>query len=397
MSVRVAGRDATVAALQGLVRAEHADFVVGVERMPACEPARLRGPVAGAIADVVAARVLSDEELAEALAEQEASAFDTHPPLRERIARIRSLPDVEAPRDDRSALVLVGGAERLAEHEGDLRVAHEALATWDEVLAAGGAVAARQAGDRLVVELAENEVCHPASYRAALEAAARDIEEDGELWGSFSTLNHLVDGALARVPGARQVVRDARVVWAAPDGGVIAPPEPADEASGAERVAGLIGWLASCGAPLDEPVTASRQDWELPELIEWRSHQRTAAGDTVHVAAWTSGVLLLPADYSAGTRAAANVGVTPDRSLLERAVGAGPFDARLLPGAIWIPAEQVASVKEAILRGRLTLTLADGTTHELTAQPGSGEKIIAHGGLVELPGWVAANDLAATS
>ena len=87
--------------------------------------------------------------------------------------------------------------------------------------------------------------------------------------------------------------------------------------------------------------------------------------------------------------------VTPDRALLERAVREGPFDAQRLPGAAWIPAEQIASVKEAILRGRLTLTLTDGSTRELTAQPGSGEKIIAHGGLVELPSWVAANGTAA--
>ena len=39
-----------------------------------------------------------------------------------------------------------------------------------------------------------------------MEAAARDIQEDGELWGSYSTLNRLVDGALGRVPGARQVL-----------------------------------------------------------------------------------------------------------------------------------------------------------------------------------------------
>ena len=230
-----------------------------------------------------------------------------------------------------------------------------------------------------------------------MEAAARDIQEDGELWGSYSTLNRLVDGALGRVPGARQVLRDARVVWAASDGGIIVPPEPADNASGAEQVSALIAWLASWGSPVDAPVTASRQAWELPELIEWRSHQRTAEGGTVHVAAWTSGVLLLPADYSPATRAAANVGVTPDRALLERAVREGPFDAQRLPGAAWIPAEQIASVKEAILRGRLTLTLTDGSTRELTAQPGSGEKIIAHGGLVELPSWVAANGTAASA
>jgi len=50
------------------------------------------------------------------LAEGETNPYDTHPPLRERIAAMQSLPDRETPGSDLPALSLLGDTEGLKTH-----------------------------------------------------------------------------------------------------------------------------------------------------------------------------------------------------------------------------------------------------------------------------------------
>ncbi len=74
------------------------------------------------------------------IAEEKPDASDTHPPVRERIARFEAAGRAAVDRTDanRPATdLLAGGSPWLDAAEGELLVQDRPLATWDEVITAG--------------------------------------------------------------------------------------------------------------------------------------------------------------------------------------------------------------------------------------------------------------------
>ncbi|ACU34404.1 M48 family metallopeptidase [Actinosynnema mirum] len=85
-----------------------------------------------------------DEARAELLAREPESVFDSHPPIRERVGRMATLPSPEVERDDRPAWTLLSGATADLERSIMVGGGFGPTADWDEVVS----VVAREHGER---------------------------------------------------------------------------------------------------------------------------------------------------------------------------------------------------------------------------------------------------------
>jgi Zn-dependent protease with chaperone function len=277
-SARAAGRDASRSALRrlpalGVAWEHYSDNYVGMAPAAGRTPELLPGFNAF-LADPTRRGQLAQLEEA-ALDREPTSPFDSHPPIRQRIAALDGLPEDDRPIDERPAWsVLHDPATALPELEAELLV--DGLgprASWEEVVRlAAPAVAAHNAGQlaaaavrvgvagtgtlsevldavergdgsRLVQPLLDPSV--PAEHRAEASAAVL-----GALLADF-VVSALMDAGLAA----------AELSWSGPwtvrlaDGSRFDP-----ESVHPDRIPALRGWLISSGVSLAyTPPTQTRE------------------------------------------------------------------------------------------------------------------------------------------
>lgn len=142
LSVLAAGPQTAAESFRALLRAELAWEIASEEYVPLFEMAGRRAPLGEAVRRVISSnRADLEESVKEILVEQRATITDTHPPLRERIARFEAAAagtcvvrtDADRPATD----LLASGASWLDVADGQLLTRDRPLSTWDEVITAG--------------------------------------------------------------------------------------------------------------------------------------------------------------------------------------------------------------------------------------------------------------------
>ena len=139
LSVQAAGAEAAHSAMRATVRTALAWDLLNEHYVSLFDLAGRRAPLGMALREIIAANPTIEEATDEIIAEEQPHPLDTHPPLRERIARFAAM-GATTPRaghDAPATSLLTGGDAWVAEAEGALFAQDRPLTTWDEVISAG--------------------------------------------------------------------------------------------------------------------------------------------------------------------------------------------------------------------------------------------------------------------
>ncbi len=363
-AVRAAGSATAARALRQIVVADAAWSRLNDNFLGLMEPAGRRGPLAEGTALVARHTEGLQQAADEFIAHEQGSLFATHPPTRDRMAALQAMPSAEVATDDRVAWELVGGPDRLAALEGDLLVDKLPLASWNEIVGGGAGEGMRTAADSLLVALVQDKAIPEASYAAGFDLAEREGVQAGARLvnppqepseGFESLLVTLAMGVLAAIPGARADLDWTReAAWLLPSGERLHAADLVKEVGGdpvrlRERLTALGG---DTGRAVDVEHLPRRDDL----LIEVWPQVKLATAH-LHLVAYDTGLLLLPAQHSFADRLQVGLGgAIAELSVLDR----GLSRARQVPGARWIPLETLTRIKVPLLRSVVILRFVDG-------------------------------------
>ncbi|WP_030745995.1 M48 family metallopeptidase [Streptomyces sp. NRRL S-31] len=209
-AARIAGRDATASALRAIpaLSASHDFYTESYATLGL--PARLmppRGEFFGGFDRMLTAREPELAQLRAELPEEQTGAYDSHPPIAERVRRIEALPaDGRADEGTGAALsLLTDPARSLAALEDAVLVnrllAYERAADWQQLLDA--AMAAGLASARTPLHQALTAYTgQPATLPALL-----DVIDDGRLWRLAERLPLSEEASTAKGRAFREFVR----------------------------------------------------------------------------------------------------------------------------------------------------------------------------------------------
>ena len=381
LSVQAAGPEVAAEAFRALLRADAAWTLVFENYVPLFELAGRRAPLGEGLRRVIAAnRADIDVRVEEFVAEERPALTDSHPPLRERIARFEApalvgASSVAAADADRPATDLLGGgAAWLDAAEGQLLANDRPVATWDEVISAGVRGAADAGADELGATL------------RALELG------DGGLDSVLRLIEDRVDGGIVeRVggdgPDARQQTIDT--VWNPVVSALLAAGAARVEPSwtGPAEIVALDGSALDLderiGAAIDARDTAALRAW-LTELGVDVANARAASGGVqrwlaaasqmtgpwegrrdVHL--WSTGIVALPPlDKVTVKEAKEQISEKYQHPRLYQTAAEGLDAATSQPGSLWWDATRlVGGDVGGLAKVKLSFNLDDGTTLQL--------------------------------
>ncbi|WP_342373512.1 M48 family metallopeptidase [Propioniciclava soli] len=370
LSAAVAGPRVAAESLRALRRADVAWEHTFDAYVPLFELSGRRASLGEAMRRIIEANRGDVDEAVDALiAEESSAAADTHPPLRERIARFqaRIATDPFQPEDpaaDRPATELfTGGTAWLDVAEGELLAQDRPLVGWDALIAAGmrGAVDVEAEelgasirrlglGDggldsvlRLIDDSSEGGVVarvggdDPDARETTIELVASPL------------LSALMDAGAARVEPSWS--RPAEFV--APDGAPLGLEERLSDAIDRTDSAELRSWLAERGVDVGSARVASGASPE--RWLAAMSHMKGPWDGRRDVHLWSSGILALPPLDKATVKANKDqISEKHQHPRLYQAVGAGPVAGRSLPEALWWDASRITG---GDVNGRLKLAV----------------------------------------
>lgn len=361
LSILAAGPQAAAEALQALLRAELAWEITFENYVPLFEMAGHRAPLGEAVRRVMSSnRAALEESTKEIIAAQRATITDSHPPLRERIARFEAAAaagagvgagivgtDADRPATD----LLDSGASWLDVAEGELLTRDRPLSSWDEVITAGvrgGALAraddmgasirALKLGDggldnllTLVADPAEG------GFVKRFGGDAPDARQDAiEALRSPVVVALLAAGAARIQPswsGTSEVV--------AHDGSPLRLDERIGVAIDERNAAGLRDWLTGCGVDVAEARVPSGGGIE--RWLAAASHMTGPWEGRRDVHLWSTGILALPKLDKATVRAnKEEYSDEHQHPRLYQAAEEGVEAGKLLPGSLWWDAATIS-------------------------------------------------------
>lgn len=379
LSVLASGPAVAAESFRAALRADAAWNHVFEEYVPLFEMAERRASLGEALRRIIEAnRAAIDEQMDAFIAEQRPAATDTHPPLRERIARITQMqePPGQVPlAADRPATdLLTGGASWLDAAEGELLAHDRPLASWDEVVDRGVRGGVDSVADQL----------------------SSAMQQDGLGDGSLLNLLLLMDdpsdgGFLARIAGTDDEAREnlrlgvsnavssallgadaARVefswnrepVLIAPGGAELPVWDRVSAALESGDGASLRSWLLECGVDVANVPVASGRGVE--RWLAAASHLMGPWKGRCDVHFWSTGILALPLDKKVVREDGQRVGWEGQDERLYTAAAAGVEAGRAAPGAEWWDADRITGGDmHGTIKRRIRLELADGNTAEM--------------------------------
>lgn len=382
LSALAAGPAVSAEAFRALLRADLAWEHTFDNYVPLFELAGRRAPLGEAVRRVIAAnRTELDEAVGAIVAEQRPAATDSHPPLRERIARLEARADAgasdltRADADRPATELLTGGAVWLDGAESRLLAQDRPLATWDEVITAGvrgGAVAgADEFGASLrslklgdggldnVLRLIED----PADGGIVRRVGGTDPDARED---TIATVWNPIVSALLTVGAARvQPSWSGPAQVVAPDGSSLGLEERIGAAIDDRDSAALRAWLAESGVDVASARVASGGGVE-----RWLSAASQMTGPwegrrDVHL--WTTGVLALPQLDKATVRENRDqFSGEHQHPRLYQAAAEGLEAGRSLPGSLWWDAARITGGDvTGRFKVKLRFDLEDGTALQL--------------------------------
>lgn len=378
LSVLAAGPATAAESFRALLRADLAWDHTFENYVPLFELAGRRAPLGEALRRVIDAnRPELDRAVDTIVADQRPSATDSHPPLRERIARVAArvragASDTASPDADRPATsLLTGGAAWLDAAEGQLLAQNRPLAAWDEVITAGVRAGVDAAADQLGASLRSLKLGD-----GGLDSVLRFIEDPAE------------GGIVRRVGGSGPDAREDTIatVWG--------PIVSALLAVGAARVepswTGPAEVVASdgsgleldkrIGAAIDDRDTAALRSWLAERGVDVASARVTPGGGVerwlsaasqmtgpwdgrrdVHL--WSTGILALPQLDKATVRESKDqFSDEHQHPRLYQAAAEGLEAGRALPGSLWWDADRITGGGvSGRVKLKLRFELDDGT------------------------------------
>jgi len=385
LSVLAAGRGTAAESFRALLRAELAWQHALDNYVPLFELAGRRAPLGEALRRIIDAnRSELDAAVDTIVAEQRPSATDSHPPLRERIARVLASDHLGAASDgasdgaDRPATdLLTGGADWLDRAEGQLLAKDRPLATWNDVITGGVRRGADAAADQLGASLRSLSLGD-----GGLDSVLRLIEDPSEggivrrvggagpdaRGDTISTVWNPIASALLAVGAARvqpSWTGPAQVV--ASDGSSLELDERIGAAIDARDSAPLRGWLTERGVDVTSARVTSGGGVE-----RWLSaaSQMTGPWDgrrDVHL--WSTGILALPKlDKATVKENKDQFSDEHQHPRLYQAAAEGVEAGKSLPGSLWWDADRITG---GDVTGRITMKLRfdlnDGTALKLAS------------------------------
>ncbi|MHA6522860.1 M48 family metallopeptidase [Tessaracoccus sp. G1721] len=384
LSVRAAGPGAAAESFRALVAAELAWEQTLDNYVPLFELAGRRAPLGEAVRRVIDAnRTEIDDAVETIIAEQRPSATDSHPPLRERIARLEASAvtgasattgaDAGRPATD----LLSGGSAWLDSAEGRLLAQDRPLGSWDEVITAGIRNGAGAGADE---------------FGASLRSLKLG---DGGLDNVLRLIDDPADGGIVRrVGGADPDAREATIAsvwnpvvsallavgaarvqpsWSGPaevvalDGSSLELDERIGAAIDDGDSAALRGWLAELGVDVMSARTESGGGVE--RWLSAASHMTGPWDGRRDVHLWTTGVLALPQlDKATVKEDKDRFSEKHQHPRLYQAAAEGLRAGRSLPGSLWWDAARISGGDvTGRLKMRLRFDLDDGTALQVAA------------------------------
>lgn len=384
LSVLAAGPGVAADSFRALLRADLAWEHTFDNYVPLFELARCRASLGEAARRVIDAnRSELDEAVDNIVASQRPSATDSHPPFRERIARLAALApagasdpagaDADRPATD----LLTGGAAWLAAAEGQLLAQDRPLATWDEVITAGVRSGVDAAADQLGASLRSLKLGD-----GGLDNVLRLIEDPAEggivrrVGGAdpdaredtIATVWNPIVSALLSVGAAR-----VQPSWSGPaevvacDGSSLELDERIGTAIDNRDSAALRGWLAERGVDVASARVASGGGVE--RWLSAASHMTGPWDGRRDVHLWTTGILALPRlDKATVKENRDQFSEEHQHPRLYQAAAEGLLAGRSLPGSLWWDADRITGGDvTGRLRLKLRFDLDDGTALKLAS------------------------------
>ncbi|MFV0461406.1 MAG: M48 family metalloprotease [Actinomycetales bacterium] len=344
------------------------------------------------------------EAVDEALVDEQASAFDTHPLSRDRIARYTQLTRTEQPpavswaarqgesdeadagasaglaladgdlpgHQPRAVCLLEGGWDWLRDHEAELFDLREPMTDWDQVAAVGGNRGVVRAARELVLALDLARLMPSATYRGLLEAFESQRWDDladaldpgdgsGEARARAGVVT-VVSAALVEsgLAGHRLSWTDGLVVLEGPTGDRLNLDELLDVGERSPAVA--LAYLVDAGADLDARPGARTPD-ARPEVLAAITAATGPWAGARDLLVCSTGLAGVPTGRSGLHRYLADHG--------ERRVALAAQRADSLPSdpeVHWVPLSDIAAARViGILGDALDVRLLDGSL--LTFRP----------------------------
>lgn len=384
LSVLAAGPGTAAESFRALLRADLAWEHTFENYVPLFELAGCRAPLGEALRQVIDANRSELEVAVDTIvANQRPSATDSHPPLRERIARVAApvragaSDTASADADHPATNLLTGGAAWLDAAEGQLLAQNRPLATWDEVITAGIRSSADAAADQLGASLRSLKLGD-----GGLDSVLRLIEDPAEggivrrVGGdgpdaredTIATVWNPIVSALLSVGAAR-----VQPSWSGPadvvacNGSSLELDQRIGAAIDNRDSAALRGWLAETGVDVASARVASGGGVE-----RWLSaaSQMTGPWDgrrDVHL--WTTGILALPQlDKATVKENKDQFSDEHQHPRLYQAAAEGCEAGKSLPGSLWWDADRITGGDvTGRVKMKLRFDLSDGTALKLAA------------------------------
>ena len=379
LSRQAAGVPAATSALRALVRTELAWDVVLESYVPLFPLAGRRASLGEALWRMLRANAHELEAATDAaLTAEKTSAADTHPPLRDRIARMaQSQGAMASPADNDVPAVelLNGGAGWLTAAEGQLLAEDRPLASWDEVIARGVRQTVDSGADRLGAWLRTQRLGD-----GGLPSVLALIDD--------RSAGGLVNRLVGTGPEARQEAIEALfdpVVAAMLDcGAAVVEPSWTGAARILERDGGELDVESRLGHAIDSGDSSALRSWlaglgvdvagarlaaGVPQWLAALSHVTGPWEGRRDVHLWSTGVLALPPlDKATVKENKEQISEKHQHPRLYRAAAEGLEAGRRLPGSLWWEAGRIVGGEASgRVKFRLRFELADAPPLELSA------------------------------
>ena len=365
-----------------VLRTELAWDVVTERYLPLFALAGRRAPLGEAVWQVNRANSDQLEPAVDAmLAQERASASDTHPPLRDRIAQVEAAGRAGGPADPPDAGLpavdlLSGGAGWLSVAEGELLAENHPLASWDEVVKRGVRQSTAATADRLgawirtqgrgdgglesvlalIDDTSDGGVVARLSDGHGPESLAEAVDVLADPVISAMLATGAADVQLSWTGAARFVERGGAELQVAPR---------IEQTIAAGTSAPLRAWLAGLGVD----TATSHVTAEVPQWLAAVSQMTGPWEGRRDVHLWSAGVLALPPlDKATIKENKQQISDKHQHPRLYAAAAEGLDAGRRLPGSLWWDAARiVGGGADGRMKIRLRFDLADAAPLEITA------------------------------